>query len=65
MPTIVREVHWPLFVLGEISQQLIALYYSAGSTQYYHSKIKIICVCIDSELLFFYHILYLFAFFSI
>ena len=45
------QVHWPLVVAGEISQQLIALYYSAGSAQCYYSKIKIICVCIDSELL--------------
>ena len=45
------QVHWPLVVVGEISQQLISLYYSAGSAQCYYSKIKIICVCIDSELL--------------
>ena len=34
------QVHWPLVVVGEISQQLIALYYSAGSAQCYYSKIK-------------------------
>ena len=39
----------------------IALYYSAGSAQCYYRKIKMICVCIDSELLlFFLSILYFF-----
>ena len=62
------QVYWPLVVVGEISQQLTALYYSAGSAQCYYSKIKIICVCIVSCYCCFfyqYYIFYLLAFFSI